>query len=145
MKLLIINGPNINLLGMREPDVYGKRDYAALLAYISECAAELNLSATAVQFNGEGDIIGAIQSAPGVYDGLIINPGAYTHYSYAIHDAIKAVPVDAVEVHLSNIAAREAFRRESVTAAACVGQISGLGFDGYALAMRYFSTMDMPS
>jgi len=138
VKLLIINGPNLNLLGSREPDVYGKKGYAELVAAIKDYAEKNGLQADIVQYNSEGAIIDAIQVAEGVYDGIILNPGAYTHYSYAIHDAVKAVTVAAIEVHLSHIAAREAFRHLSVTAPACIGQISGLGFSGYLAAMQYF-------
>lgn len=138
MKLLIINGPNLNLLGSREPEVYGREDYNALLGFVGKYAEACGIEVVVNQFNSEGDIIDAIHAAQGKVDGLIINPGAYTHYSYAIHDAIKAIDLDTVEVHLSNIASREEFRRVSVTAPACVGQISGLGFWGYSAAMQYF-------
>jgi 3-dehydroquinate dehydratase-2 len=138
VKLLIVNGPNLNLLGSREPDIYGKVSYLEMVRKIIAFASENQVEVKVVQYNGEGQIIDAIHEASGVYDGLIINPGAYSHYSYAIHDAIKAVKPDTVEVHISNIAAREDFRRTSVTASACVGQISGLGLDGYIAAMLYF-------
>ncbi|MDR1616136.1 MAG: type II 3-dehydroquinate dehydratase [Syntrophomonadaceae bacterium] len=139
MKVLVINGPNLNLLGSREPEVYGRKSYAALTEYIKKTAELLRIEADIRQSNSEGEIIDALQSASASYDGIIINPGAYTHYSYAILDAIKAVDIDVLEVHLSNIAAREEFRKVSVTAPACVGQISGLGFYGYRAAMGYFS------
>lgn len=138
MHLLIINGPNLNLLGRREPAVYGHADYDDLLNLVNGYAAEKQIELVVQQFNGEGAIIDAIHSAKDRFDGLILNPGAYTHYSYAIHDAIKAVAIDAVEVHISHIAAREEFRKTSVTAPACLGQISGLGFYGYIAAMDYF-------
>jgi 3-dehydroquinate dehydratase-2 len=138
MKLLVINGPNLNLLGSREPEVYGRKNYAALTEYIKKTAEQLRMEVDICQFNSEGQIIDALQSASVSYDGLIINPGAYTHYSYAIFDAIKAAAVDVLEVHLSHIAAREEFRKISVTAPACAGQISGLGFYGYRAAMNYF-------
>ncbi len=138
MKFLVINGPNLNLLGRREPDIYGRRDYASLCALVEEYAAARGSTADCFQSNHEGAIIDVIQQAQGVYDAIIINPGAYTHYSYAIHDALKAVDVPAVEVHLSDIARREAFRRISVTAPACKKQISGKGFDGYTIAMDWF-------
>ena len=135
MKFLVINGPNLNLLGQREPDIYGKQDYAALCRMAEAYAAARGGSARCIQSNHEGAIIDAIQAAQGEYDGIVINPGAYTHYSYAIHDALKAVPVPAVEVHISDIHSREEFRRTSVTAPACVGQISGQGFRGYTMAI----------
>lgn len=136
MKILVINGPNINMLGIREPDVYGKSDYAALLSMLDGLAKKLGITIDAYQSNIEGEIIGKIQQARGVYDGIVINPAAYTHYSIAILDALKAAAVPAVEVHLSNIAGREEFRHTSVTAAGCIGQISGLGFDSYLLAVE---------
>jgi 3-dehydroquinate dehydratase-2 len=139
MKLLIINGPNLNLLGTREPGVYGTATYDDLTDAIARYAIELGVTYSLRQSNSEGAIIDIIQSAVGVYGGIVINPGAYTHYSYAIYDALRAVDVPAVEVHLSNIASREEFRRTSVTAGACVGQISGLGFYGYAAAMRFLA------
>jgi 3-dehydroquinate dehydratase-2 len=141
MKILVINGPNINLLGTREPDVYGKSDYPALCSMLDALAKKHGITIDAFQSNTEGEIVGKIQQARGKYDGIVINPAAYTHYSIAILDALKAAGVPAVEVHLSNIAGREEFRRTSVTAAGCIGQISGLGFDSYLLAveglMRY--------
>lgn len=138
MNFLIINGPNLNLLGQREPGIYGKSTYADLCSLIEAYAAEHGASAAFYQSNHEGAIIDTIQDAQGKYDAIIINPGAYTHYSYAIHDALKAITVPAYEVHISDINTREAFRRISVTAPACVGQICGLGFDGYLRAMDHF-------
>ncbi len=135
MKILVINGPNLNLLGSREPDIYGKQDYAALLEKLDDFAKTHSITIDAYQSNSEGALIDKIQAAAGVYDGIVINPGAYTHYSYAILDALKAVNIPAVEVHLSHIAAREDFRHNSVTAAGCIGQISGLGFHSYFLAI----------
>lgn len=135
MKFLILNGPNLNLLGSREPDIYGKRDYNALCGLVRDHAEARGCTACCFQSNHEGAIIDAIQQAQGIYDGIVINPGAYTHYSYAIHDALKAVTVPAVEVHISDITAREDFRKISVTAPACIAQISGRGFDGYTMAM----------
>ena len=136
MKILVINGPNLNLLGSREPDIYGKQDYAALLEQFDVFAKERGITIDAFQSNSEGALIDKIHAAAGVYDGIVINPGAYTHYSIAILDALKAIDVPAIEVHLSNIAAREDFRHKSVTAAGCIGQISGLGFDSYFLAIE---------
>jgi len=138
MRLLVINGPNLNLLGQREPDVYGNNTYESLVASINNFAAENDFDVDVVQSNSEGAIIDYIHNAPDVCDGIVINPGAYTHYSYAIHDALKSVNVSAIEVHLSNISAREEFRQKSVTAPACVGQISGLGFYGYFAALQWF-------
>lgn len=135
MKLLVINGPNLNLLGAREPQIYGRESYAALCNFLRTEAQKRSISLEIVQSNHEGALIDAIQSAPGRFDGIIINPAAYTHYSYAIYDALRAVDIPAAEVHLSDIAAREPFRRVSVTAPACIVQISGHGFAGYAEAM----------
>ena len=118
MKILVINGANMNMLGRREPDIYGKEDYAALCARIYEHAQNRGLAVECFQSNHEGAIIDAIQDADTTFDGIVINPGAYTHYSYAIHDALKAVRIPAVEVHMSDIQKREEFRHLSVTAPA---------------------------
>ena len=136
MKFLIINGPNMNLLGTREPEVYGRQDYAALCRYLTDYAAAHGDAVDFMQSNHEGALIDAIQAAQGTYDGMVINPAAYTHYSYAIHDALRAVAVPAVEVHLSDIHQREPWRAVSVTAPACIGSIIGHGFAGYAQAME---------
>jgi 3-dehydroquinate dehydratase-2 len=136
MKILVINGPNINLLGIREPEVYGKSDYNALVASLDALSRELGVAIDVWQSNIEGEIVTKIQQARDEYDGIVINPGAYTHYSIALLDALKAVCLPAVEVHLSNIAGREDFRHTSVIAAGCIGQISGLGFDSYRLAVE---------
>lgn len=138
MKFLIINGPNLNLLGKREPGIYGKSTYQDLCNMIAQYAAAHDSTADFFQSNHEGAIIDTIHAADGVYDAIVINPGAYTHYSYAILDALKAVDVPAFEVHISHIDQREPFRAISVTAPACVGQIYGLGFDGYLRAMDHF-------
>jgi len=138
MKFLVINGPNLNLLGSREPNIYGKTGYEALCEQIRTAAEAAGSTAECFQSNWEGGIIDAIHGAEGRFDAIIINPGAYTHYSYAILDALKAVSVPAVEVHISNVHAREEFRHRSVTAPACVGQICGLGTYGYIAAMHYF-------
>ena len=138
MKFLIVNGPNLNLLGQREPDIYGDKSYDALCALCRSYAADHGAQADCFQSNHEGAIIDAIQDAQGKYDAIIINPGAYTHYSYAILDALKAVDVPCIEVHISNVHQREEFRHRSVTAPACVGQICGLGLYGYEAAMSYF-------
>ena len=137
MRILVINGPNINLLGLREPEIYGKQDYAALLKFISEVCEELEVDAQCVQSNHEGQIVDAIQASYGVFDGIVINPAAYTHTSIAILDALKAVGVPTVEVHLSNISERENFRQTSYTALACEKTFAGMGFEGYAEAIRY--------
>lgn len=137
MRFLVINGPNLNLLGSREPDIYGKSGYDALVSRIRDSAASMNVEVECIQSNYEGAIIDSIQKAKDSFDGIIINPGAYTHYSYAILDALKAVDLPAVEVHISNIHKREEFRHKSVTAAGCDGQICGLGQFGYVAAMGY--------
>ena len=136
MKILVINGPNINMLGIREKNIYGNNDYNSLVEKIKKEANELNCQVDFFQSNIEGEIITSIQKAFGVYDGIIINPAAYTHYSIGILDALKAVNIPAIEVHISNIHQREDFRKKSVTAEGCIGQISGLGFEGYTLALR---------
>lgn len=137
MKIMIINGPNLNMLGVREKQVYGSKTYEDIIEYLGEEANNLGIEATFFQSNIEGEIINTIQKCYfEKYDGIIINPGAFTHYSYAILDAIKSVSIKTVEVHLSNIHSREEFRKTSVTAPACIGQISGFGEYGYVLAMR---------
>ena len=135
MKLLVINGPNLNLLGLREPAIYGSQNYESLLALIrTACDAE-SIEVGFVQSNHEGAIVDAIQAAYGVYDGIVINPGAYAHYSYAIRDAIKAITVPVVEVHISDIEKREEFRHLSVTAPVCIAQIRGHGFESYTMGI----------
>ena len=136
MRILIINGPNINLVGSRETHIYGNMDYNKICDLLYEKAKDLGVSLDIVQSNIEGEIINFVHNARDKYDGIIINPAAYTHYSIAIYDALKAVLVPAVEVHLSNIHAREDFRKRSVTAGSCIGQISGFGYYGYILAMQ---------
>lgn len=138
-KLLVINGPNLNLLGIREPDIYGRQDFHALENYIRSCAQELSLSVSLFQSNHEGEIVDIIQSAYGVYDGIVINPAAYTHTSVAILDALKAVGLPAVEVHLSDIQSREEFRRHSYVSLVAAKTICGLGFEGYRKALEYFA------
>ncbi len=135
-KILVLNGPNINMLGIREKNIYGHNDYASLCALIKTAAARLGVQVELLQSNYEGDIVTAIQQAYGVYDGIIINPAAFTHYSVAILDALKAVNIPTIEVHISNIHTREEFRHKSVTVAGCTGQICGLGFTGYILALE---------
>ena len=138
MKFLIINGPNLNLLGKREPGIYGDESYDALCKMVKDYALEHGSTAECFQSNHEGAIIDAIQQAEGVYDAIVINPGAYTHYSYAMLDALKAISVPAYEVHISHIDQREPFRAISVTAPACVGQLYGHGLKGYLMAMDHF-------
>ena len=140
MKVLVINGPNINLLGIREPEIYGKQDYVALIKYIEESAKELGIEADCYQSNHEGDIVDRIQAAYGKYDGIVINPAAYTHTSVAILDALKAVGLPAVEVHLSDTASREDFRRVSYAGLACEAHFSGLGFEGYRRALEHLAS-----
>lgn len=137
MKILVINGPNINMLGIREPSVYGNDSYVDLLDYIQNVAAEEGVSVECVQSNHEGDLVDWIQQTPGVYDGIVINPAAYTHTSVAILDALKAVPVPAVEVHISDVSKREDFRQISYAGMACVKTYMGLGFAGYKEAIRF--------
>ena len=136
-KIMVLNGPNLNMLGIRKPEIYGSESYADLEAYIENYGEEKGIEVTVLQSNCEGELIDFIHHALGNYDGIVINPGAYTHYSYAIHDALEAVSLPAVEVHLSDIHSREDFRRISVTAPACLCQISGEGFLGYRKAIDY--------
>lgn len=137
MKLLVINGPNINLLGIREPGVYGSQSFAELLRLLDVWAGELNVELEQFQSNHEGAIVDRIQAAYGLFDGIVINPAAYTHTSIAILDALKAVAIPAVEVHISDVASREAFRQISYAGTACVHTIMGQGLDGYRQAMVY--------
>ncbi|MDF2485955.1 MAG: 3-dehydroquinate dehydratase, type [Herbinix sp.] len=136
MKILVINGPNLNFLGIREKGIYGTQDYTYLLSIIEEKAKETNTQIEAFQSNVEGEIIDYLQKAyHDQVDGIVINPGAYTHYSYAIRDALASLTVPKIEVHISNIHQREEFRHNSVTAPVCTGQIAGLGLQGYLLAV----------
>lgn len=135
MKMLVINGPNINMLGIREPAVYGSGTYAELMAVIQAYASAHRIEVDFVQSNHEGALVDAIQQAYGVYDGIVINPAAYTHTSVALLDAVKAVGIPTVEVHISDVASREAFRQVSYIRKACVATIAGKGFDGYIEAM----------
>ena len=135
MKILVINGPNLNMLGIREPDHYGRETYADLIRKIEEHAATRGVKVKCLQSNHEGDLVDYIQSAYGAFDGIVINPGAYTHTSIAILDAVKSVSVPTVEVHISKVDEREDFRRVSYVRAACVATISGHGTDGYLEAM----------
>lgn len=135
-KFLIINGVNLNMLGIREPDIYGSDTLDDLEKMIRQRAAELGCEVSFFQSNHEGAICDEIQKAFGAYNGIIINPGAFTHYSYAIRDALGSVKLPAVEVHISNIHKREEFRHSSVIVAECIGQICGLGFKGYGFALE---------
>ena len=138
-KILVINGPNINLLGMREPEIYGSRNYGALIEFIQNVCAEADVEVECIQSNHEGVIVDAIQAAYGCIDGIVINPAAFTHTSIAILDALKAVGIPAVEVHLTNIRERESFRQVSYTAQACDKTFAGMGFEGYAEAISYLA------
>ena len=137
MKILVINGPNINMLGIREPEVYGNKTYADLLEFIKNISEELNIEVECVQSNHEGVIIDTIQNALGKYDGIVINPAAFTHTSIAILDALKSVSLPAIEVHLTNINDRESFRHHSYTSLACEKVFSGKGFDSYKEAIHF--------
>lgn len=138
-KILVLNGPNINLTGTREPAHYGALTLPQINEKLAERAAQLGLSADFAQTNHEGEIIDILHAAPAQYDGIILNAGAYTHYSYAIRDAIAAIaPLPVVEVHMSNIHAREEFRHTSVIAPVCRGQIAGFGWESYRLGLEFF-------
>lgn len=136
-RFLVINGPNINLLGLREPDIYGKEDYRALLDLVERTAEKGGFSTTCYQSNHEGDLVDAIQQAYGVYDGIVINPAAYTHTSIAILDALKAVDIPFVEVHISAVEKREGFRQISYVRQAALKTVSGRGIQGYADALLF--------
>lgn len=136
MKLLVINGVNLNMLGMREPEIYGNSTLSDLKNQINSFCSDKNIEVSFYQSNIEGEIVNKIHEAMGIYDGIIMNPGAFTHYSYALHDALTSVTVPCVEVHISNINKREQFRKNSVTAPACIGQITGFGFFGYIIAVE---------
>ncbi len=138
MRILVLNGPNLNMLGQREPGVYGTESYEALCEMVKTHGEAKGAHVACFQSNHEGDLIDMIHGAALAYDAIVFNPGAFTHYSYALHDALKAVQTPCIEVHISNIHQREEFRHKSVTAPACVGQICGLGLKGYILAMDYF-------
>ena len=137
MKILVINGPNLNMLGIREPGIYGKNTFADLLALLEDTAKELGIEVEQFQSNHEGDIVDKIQWAYGKIDGIVINPAAYTHTSVAILDALKAISIPAVEVHISDVDAREPFRQISYAGMACCKTIKGHGLEGYREAMQY--------
>lgn len=137
MKILVINGPNLNMLGVREPDIYGKETYKTLCEKIRRYAESVGVGAEIYQSNHEGDLVDKIQAAYGKFDGIVINPAAYTHTSVALLDALKAVSIPAVEVHISDVSAREDFRQVSFVRAACEKTISGHGTNGYIEAIEY--------
>ena len=141
MKIIIINGPNINLLGKREKDIYGEISYDDMCNIIKGYAINEKIQIQIEQRNSEGQIINYIQDAYDKYDAIVINPGAYTHYSIAIFDALKSVPIPSIEVHMSNIYSREEFRKKSVTAGACIGQITGFGIQSYIMALSALKNM----
>ena len=137
MKILVLNGPNLNMLGIREPKIYGKNSFADLLTLLDQTGRETGVEVTQYQSNHEGSLVDAIQEAYGKYDGIVINPGAYTHTSVAILDALKAVSIPAVEVHISDVDAREPFRQISYAGMACVKTIKGQGLEGYRQAILF--------
>ena len=138
-KILVVNGPNLNLLGKREPEVYGTQSLDELNRSLGDLASELKVELKFFQSNSEAELIDFIQTEGFEADGLIINPGAFTHYSYALRDAIAAVDIEAVEVHLSNLYAREEFRQKSVIAGVCTGYLAGFGLYSYVMALSYFA------
>lgn len=139
MKILVINGPNLNMLGIREPEIYGSASYSDLCEMIKKYCDEKNINVELYQSNHEGDLVDKIQSAYGNADGIVINPGAYTHTSIALLDAVKSVGIPTVEVHISDPDLREGFRKISYIRAACVKTIKGLGFDGYLKAIDFLT------
>ena len=139
MKILVLNGPNLNMLGLREPDIYGSGTYAALVELIHVAAKEAGAEVEVFQSNHEGALVDKIQQAYGVFDGIVINPAAYTHTSIAILDALKAVALPAVEVHISDVSKREAFRQISYAGMACCKTYMGLGFEGYRQAILFLA------
>ncbi len=140
MKILVINGPNINMLGIREPKVYGKETYLDLLTYVTNCCNELGIECETFQSNHEGALVDRIQAAYGNVDGIVINPAAYTHTSIAILDALKAVGIPTVEVHLTDISKREEFRLKSYVSLVAAKTIVGKGFEGYREAIQYLAS-----
>ena len=142
MNLLFLNGPNMNMLGIREPDIYGRQTYADLEAYIRSFCQELGIACEIFQSNHEGALVDAIQAAWGKMDGIVINPAAYTHTSVAILDALKAVGLPAVEVHVSAVSERESFRQVSYAGMACVKTFAGHGFAGYRMAAEYLLSLE---
>jgi 3-dehydroquinate dehydratase-2 len=143
-KILVIHGPNLNLLGKRQVDIYGALTLDEINGSLSKLAAELGFEITAVQLNGEGEIVQQLHDAKGAFSAIVINPGAFTHYSIAIRDAIAAASVPAIEVHISNIYSREEFRHKSVIAPVAAGQISGFGLQSYLLGLRAAVSLSAP-
>ena len=141
MKILVINGPNINMLGIREPDIYGKESFSSLLALLEKTAKEEQIEIEQYQSNHEGCLVDKIQEAYGKFDGIVINPAAYTHTSIAILDALKAVGIPAVEVHISDVSTRESFRQISYPGLACCKTIMGHGLEGYREAILYLKAL----
>ncbi|MCH5182816.1 MAG: type II 3-dehydroquinate dehydratase [Oscillospiraceae bacterium] len=139
MKLLILNGPNINLLGLREPDIYGKKTYEELLTFVKKACADAGVSCECYQSNHEGALVDKIQAAYGVFDGIVFNPAAYTHTSVAIHDALLAVGIPTVEVHLTDTQSREEYRKINYITPCCKATFQGMGFESYARAIRYLA------
>ena len=137
MKILVINGPNLNMLGIREPDIYGKNTYADLCRLITDYAKNKGVEVKLLQSNHEGTLVDEIQAAYGKFDGIVINPAAYTHTSVAILDALKSVAIPAVEIHISDVSAREEFRQISYAGMACEKSFIGLGFEGYLRGIDY--------
>ena len=137
MKILVLNGPNLNMLGIREPALYGTQNYENLCSMINKCADEINIEVEIFQSNHEGCLVDKIQQAYNVFDGIVINPAAYTHTSVALLDALKAVAIPAVEVHISDVSKREDFRQISYVRYYCEKTIAGKGFDGYIEAIKY--------
>ena len=135
MKVYVIHGPNMNMLGIREPDIYGRQTYDDLVEYIRARCEENGIEPEFFQSNHEGALIDRLHAAHGNYDGIVYNPGAHTHYSYALHDAVECIDVPVVEIHISDISKREEFRRTSVIAPACIAQVKGLGKEGYLRAL----------
>lgn len=142
MKLLFLNGPNLNMLGIREPDIYGKQTYASLEQYIRDFCGELGAGCEIYQSNHEGALVDAIQAAYRKFDGIVINPGAYTHTSVALLDAVKAVGIPTVEVHISDVGKREDFRQVSYIRQACCKTIAGYGFEGYKMAAEHLISLE---
>ena len=140
MRFLVINGPNLNMLGLREPSIYGERSYKALVELIETVCRDEEIQVEVFQSNHEGAIVDKIQAAYGVFDGIVITPAAYTHTSVAILDALKAVSIPTVEVHISDVSTRESFRQVSYAGMACIKTYMGHGFEGYAMAIRYLKS-----
>ena len=139
MKLLILNGPNINMLGIREPDIYGKKSYAALIDYVKSVCVSHGIDCECFQSNHEGALVDKIQEAYGVFDGIVFNPAAYTHTSVAIHDALLAVGIPTVEVHLTDTTSREDYRKVNFITPCCVATFQGFGFESYKHAIDFLA------